>query len=49
MENKNKNIKADSSQLNSSGLDLLCLNDKVIKKILKDKQKLINSKECFCK
>lgn len=49
MENKTKNIVNDSSLPNSSGLDLLCLNDKVIKKILKDKQKLINSKEGFCK
>jgi hypothetical protein len=44
MENKNKNIKADSSQLNSSGLDLLCLNESIKKKQLAKAQNQIVKK-----
>lgn len=44
MENKEKNIVIDSSQLNASGLDLLCLNESIKKKQLEKSLKLIVKK-----
>lgn len=44
MENKTKNIVNDSSLPNTSGLDLLCLNESIKKKQLIKTQNLIVKK-----